>query len=77
MPVFEDLPHRVRTLILGKLTLEIMHGGCGDIAELAKRRDQTIAMVWRDICRKAGQPVCTVPRHIELAIVDGGKGRGP
>ena len=76
MPVFEDLPHRVRTLILGKLTLEIMHGGCGDIAELAKRREQDVAVVWRDICRKAGQPVCTVPRHIELAIADGAEGRG-
>jgi len=77
MPVFEDLPHRVRTLILGKLTLEIMHGGCGDIAELAKRREQAVAVVWRDICRKAGQPVCTVPRDIELAIAAGADGRGP
>ena len=77
MTVFEDLPHPVRTLILGKLALETMHAGCGDIAELAKRREQTIAAVWRDICRKAGQPVCTVPSHIELATVDGGKDRGP
>ena len=66
MTVFENLPHPVRTLILGKLALETMHAGCGDIAEL-----------WREICRKAGQPVCTVPRHIELATVDGGKDRGP
>jgi hypothetical protein len=75
MTVFENLPHPIRTLILGKLTLETMHAGCGDIAELAKRREQTIAVVWRDICRKAGQPVCTVPRHIELAIAQDAEGR--
>ena len=35
MTVFENLPHPIRTLILGKLALETMHAGCGDIAELA------------------------------------------
>jgi hypothetical protein len=73
---FESLPHRQRTLILGKLALEIMHEGCRDIAELAERRNQTVAVVWRDVCRKAGQPVCTIPRDIELAIAVG-KPRGP
>jgi NAD-dependent oxidoreductase involved in siderophore biosynthesis len=61
MQRFEDLPRNHQALILAKLALEMTAQNAPSIHHLAKARQTDVPGVWRGICRKAGQPVCTVP----------------
>jgi hypothetical protein len=64
---FEDLPRTNRTLLLATLELEIAEAKCANILELAHKRNVPIADIWRDICRRTGQPRCTVPAPVMLS----------
>jgi hypothetical protein len=61
MVKFDDLPHSSQTLMLATLQLEIAEAKCANILDLSRTRHKAIQDVWRDICRKTGQPRCTVP----------------
>ena len=64
MTKFESLALNVQALILAKLGLEIVTEECANLSGLADKRRQDIAAVWREVCRKAGQGVCTIPEEI-------------
>jgi hypothetical protein len=64
---FEDLPRTNRTLLLATLELEIAEAKCANILELAHKRNLPIADIWRDICRRTGQPRCTVPSPVMVS----------
>ena len=61
MMKFEDLPANARALILAKLAIELQAHKTANIYRLAQTREIDITSVWRSICRKARQPVCTIP----------------
>jgi hypothetical protein len=69
MQRFEDLPGNHQALILAKLALEMTARNVPSIHHLAKTRQTDLMGIWRSICRKAGQPVCTIP----IAAMDGQK----
>ena len=58
---FEDLPPNTRALILAKLVGELHGEDSPSIYHLAKQRQTDLMGVWRGICRKANQPICTIP----------------
>lgn len=64
MAKFEDLPENVRALILAKLAAELAAYKSINLYQLAKMQRTDLMHAWRDICRKAGQPVCTIPANI-------------
>jgi hypothetical protein len=64
---FEDLPRTNRTLLVATLELEIAEAKCTNILELAHKRNVPIADIWRDVCRRTGQPRCTVPAPVMLS----------
>ncbi len=64
---FDDLPHTNRTLLLATLELEIAEAKCTNILQLAHKRNLPIQEIWRDICRKTGQPRCTVPAPVMVS----------
>lgn len=61
MNKFEDLPGNIRALMLSKLAIEMTMQKCVTIRDLAKMRHVDTLTVWRNICRRSGQPVCTIP----------------
>jgi hypothetical protein len=61
MQRFEDLPGNHQALILAKLALEMTEQNAPSIHHLAKTRQTDLMGLWRSICRKAGQPLCTIP----------------
>jgi hypothetical protein len=61
MKKFEDLPENVRVLLLAKLAMELKTHRCTDIIELSEQHHTDVPGVWRQICRLAKQPTCTVP----------------
>ena len=61
MTKFEDLPANTRALILAKLASELHGQELPSIYHLAKQRRTDLMGVWRGICRKANQPICTIP----------------
>jgi hypothetical protein len=61
MTKFEDLPANTRALILAKLASELHGQESPSIYHLAKQRRTDLMGVWRGICRKANQPICTIP----------------
>jgi hypothetical protein len=61
MTKFEDLPTNTRALILAKLASELQWKKSPSIYHLAKQRQTDLMGVWRGICRKANQPICTIP----------------
>jgi hypothetical protein len=67
MQRFEDLPGNHQALILAKLALEMTEQNAPSIHHLARTRQTDLMGLWRSICRKAGQPLCTIP----LAAMDG------
>lgn len=64
MVEFDSLPPKSRSLILATLGLEIASANCSSIFELARKRFQTVPDVWRDVCKKTGQPRCTMPARV-------------
>ena len=64
MNVFEDLPGNIQALLRIKLLAELNSEKCENIFALAKKWNEDVERVWRDICRKAGQPVSSVPVEI-------------
>jgi hypothetical protein len=47
--------------------LEIAEAKCTNILQLAHKRNLPIQDIWRDICRRTGQPRCTVPSPVMLS----------
>lgn len=66
MENFDDLPPSNRALILSTLELQIVLANCRTIFELARKRNQSIDEVWRDICKKTGQR-CAMPPAVAYA----------
>jgi hypothetical protein len=64
MVEFDSLPATSRSLILTKIALEIVSKNCTNIHQLARKRNQSVHDIWRDVCRKAGQPLCEIPQHV-------------
>ena len=64
MVEFDRLPATSRSLVLTKLTLEMVSKNCKNIFQLARTRNQSVHEVWRDVCRKTGQPLCETPHHV-------------
>lgn len=58
---FEELPVNARALILAKLAAEMKSAKAYSIHDLAKMQRSDVDRLWRVICRKAAQPVCTIP----------------
>jgi hypothetical protein len=58
---FEELPGNVQALILAKLAMEMKAAKARSIYHLAKMQRAHVGDLWRTICRKAAQPVCTIP----------------
>jgi hypothetical protein len=61
MQRFEDLPGNHQALILAKLAMAMSERNAPSIHHLARTRQTDLMGIWRSICRKAGQPVCTIP----------------
>lgn len=61
MTRFEELPGNVRTLMLAKLAIEMRQLNAIDLRHLALLRRVSITALWHGICRKAQQPVCSLP----------------
>jgi len=61
MTKFEDLPANTQALILAKLASELHMQKSLSIHHLARQRRTDVMSVWRGICRKANQRVCTIP----------------
>jgi hypothetical protein len=61
MTKFEDMPGNAQALILAKLASELRAQNSFSIYHLAKQRRTDVMGVWRGICRKANQPVCSIP----------------
>jgi hypothetical protein len=64
MAKFEELPDNVRALILANLATELAASKSADLYQLARLRRTDAMHVWREICRKAGQPVCAIPADV-------------
>jgi hypothetical protein len=64
MVEFDSLPQTSRSLMLATLALELASADCRNVFELARKRHQSVPDVWRDICRKTGQPRCTIPQGV-------------
>ena len=63
---FEDLPRTNRTLLLATLVLELNEAKCTNILQLAHKRNLPVEEIWREICRRTGQPRCTMPAQVTL-----------
>jgi hypothetical protein len=61
---FTELADNVQRLIYAKLALAIVSENCTNIVDLAQKRKKDVDEVWRDVCRTAGQPVCTIPSTV-------------
>jgi hypothetical protein len=61
MRKFEELPANARALILAKLAMELSAHNTASIHRLAQTRKIELMSLWRSICRKANQPMCTIP----------------
>lgn len=61
MKKFEDLPGNQQALMLAKLALEMSAQSASNIHHLAEAQKTDVMGVWRAVCRKAGQPLCTIP----------------
>jgi hypothetical protein len=64
MAKFEELPGNVRALILAKLAAELAAHKSANLQQLARLQRTDVSHVWREICRKAGQPVCAMPADV-------------
>lgn len=58
---FENLPANAQALILAKLAMELRSQHTASIDRLARMRRTDVMSLWRSICRKAKQPVCSIP----------------
>lgn len=58
---FEELPANARALLLAKLAVALRAQNSASIHDLARRQFTDVMSLWRGICRKARQPVCTIP----------------
>ena len=58
---FEELPANARALLLAKLAIALRAQNSASIHDLAATQLIDVASLWRRICRKAKQPVCTIP----------------
>jgi len=58
---FEQLPANARALLLAKLAVALRARNSASIHDLAETQLIDVMSLWRGICRKAKQPVCTIP----------------
>ena len=61
MVKFEQLPANARALLLAKLAVELRARQTANRRHPAQMRETDAIGLWRTICRKARQPVCTLP----------------
>lgn len=61
---FEELPANARALLLAKLAVALRARNSATIYDLAETRLIDVMSLWRRICRKAKQPVCTIPADV-------------
>jgi hypothetical protein len=61
---FDELADNVQRLLYAKLALTMVSENCVNIVDLARKRNQDVDDVWRDVCRTAGQPSCTIPATV-------------
>lgn len=58
---FEDLPANARALLLAKLAVALRARNSASIRDLSETQLIDVMSLWRGICRKAKQPICTIP----------------
>jgi hypothetical protein len=58
---FEELPANARALLLARLAVALQARNSASIYDLAETQLIDVMSLWRRICRKAKQPVCTIP----------------
>jgi hypothetical protein len=58
---FEELPANARALLLARLAMALRAQNTMSISRRAQTREIDVMSLWRSICRKAKQPVCTIP----------------
>lgn len=58
---FEELPANARALLLARLAVALQKQRSASIYDLAQTQLIDVMSLWRGICRKARQPVCTIP----------------
>jgi len=58
---FEELPANARALILAKLAVVLQAQNSASIHDLAQTQRTNVTSLWRSICRKAKQPLCSIP----------------
>lgn len=61
---FEELPANARALLLAKLAVALRARNSASIYDLAETQLIDVKSLWRKICRKAKQPVCTIPSDV-------------
>lgn len=69
---FEDLPANARALILAKFAMELKARNTAKINRLAATPQIDVTRLWRSICRKAKQPVCTIPADATRGRIEEG-----
>lgn len=65
MSRFEDLPGNVRALLLAKLGMEMSGQKAANVHQLARMRGINVDALWRNICLRSQQQVCTIPVAIK------------
>lgn len=70
MTRFEELPGNVRSLMLAKLAMEMRQLNAIDLRHLALLRRVSMTALWHGICRKAQQPVCSLPIEAVMACLE-------
>ena len=61
---FESLPENVRALLLAKLGMEMKVRTASSIHMLAKMRGTDVMGVWRGVCLRVGQQICSIPDEV-------------
>jgi hypothetical protein len=61
---FEELPENVQALMLAKLAIVMKAAKAHSLYHLAKIQRSEVSDLWRNICRKAAQPLCTIPIEV-------------
>jgi hypothetical protein len=79
---FEDLPANARALILAKFAMELRARNTASAHRIARTPQIDVMSLWRSICRKARQPVCTIPAaatrgRIEEDVMDPSQAKIP
>ena len=61
---FESLPGNVRALLLARLGMEMKVQRASNIHVLAKMHGTDVTGIWRKICLRVGQQICSIPNEV-------------